>query len=340
MGKHAGFRREIASKLYEALLLDDRDLRSTLASIDPSGDGRVSVEELQAVLSRVLPCVTPDQCWTMLRTIVDHRNPDGTVSVYEFLESFQLRFASTFAKPAPPDAAWIPSLLPKIGLDIVQQGRLAQQTSGRLGLYQTTGSLGQTTGSTASGRVGLNSFSSVAKLLTEFFEAKDTSRSGYLEYGELVTALQGLPSCQGLSMENVAAVAQFCDLTGSGRVNYLEFLTDFSVEAGHSMAEKLHEDHLESIYRALFFNLKGVVAQVLEQYIVPGQQRCTPEEFLKALCAANASQRLLTDDQLAVLVDTLSVDADGCFDFREYFASFKIVDTALGIAGEEESLEQ
>merc|ERR1712032_506617 len=93
----------------------------------------------------------------------------------------------------------------------------------------------------------------------------------------------------------------------------------------------MHEDLLEGIYRVLYFDFRGVVAQTLEQYLVPGTTRCTPIEFAMVLRAANAARGgILAGVQIDMLRDTLSVDeADGRFDFEEYFASFEILDMAM-----------
>jgi len=298
MGRHAGLRRIIASRLYEALLVDDQPLRDTLAALNPIGDGSVSVAELQSSLSRVLPCVTHEQAWTMLRTTIATSHHKGTVPLHALLDSLRVRFASTYAKPAPVEAPWVPGALPDIGRDIL----LLQ--------HSRSGS------------------SNAVILLTDFFAGQDRNHNGYLEFQEFIAGLRLLPSCAGRSEKELLQLADYCDLLGNGRINYLELLHAFNVEAGSDMAEHMHEDLLEGIYRVLYFNFRGVVAQTLEQYLVPGTTRCTPAEFAMVLRTANAAQGgYLTNDQIDMLKDTFSVDeADGRFDFEEYFASFEILD--------------
>ena len=40
---------------------------------------------------------------------------------------------------------------------------------------------------------------------------------------------------------------------------------------------------------------------------------------------------LLTGEQIDLLMETLSVDEDGRFDYNGYFDSFEILDTAMGM---------
>jgi len=309
MGKHSGFRRQIACHLYEKLLVDDQSLRDTVATMDLTGNGRVSVRELQKVLSHVLPGVTEEQAWTMLRTTVAGSTLDnGTVSVFEFLESFQLRFSSIYAKPAPANAPWVTSALDRIGLDIIRKQHNAAVAAGHGCLR-------------------------VSMLLKSFFQEADITNNGYLDVTEFIAALAVLPSCSEYSPNELREVANYCDLLNNGRMNYLEFLHAFNVEARGSFSLELHEDLLESIYRVLYFEVRSIAAQVLDQYFAPlGKQRCTPENFARALRTVSATQGLMTSEQVDILVETLSVDEDGLFDYRDFFSSFEVVDTALSSA--------
>ena len=84
------------------------------------GDGKVNAREFRWALARVLPCITHQQAWTMLRTITE-AGGGGELSVHTLLESLQVRFASTYSKPASPDAQWVPKALREIGKEIVQE---------------------------------------------------------------------------------------------------------------------------------------------------------------------------------------------------------------------------
>jgi len=58
-------------------------------------------------------------------------------------------------------------------------------------------------------------------------------------------------------------------------------------------------------------------------------QRCSPSDFELALTAVNTTQEMLAQAQITMLIDTLSLDEDGLFDFEDFFRSFEIVDTEL-----------
>jgi len=297
MGRHAGFRQRIASALFESLLLDDKPLREMLVSVDPNGDGQISAVEMQKVLSRIIPRITKQQAWTMLRTMSSTPMP---VSVYTILNSLQLRFSATHCKPAPPDAAWIPGFLPVIAHEILDlEERVVPGGS-------------------------------VGELLADYFTMSDTNSDGYLEFDELTEALSRLPCCASLQQEELTKLVEYCDYLGTGRINMLEFLHDFSVEARGEMAVHFQEDLLEGINRVLYFIYRGVVVQGLE-LMCGATTRCTPDEFKMVLCATNASIKLLTPYQIDLLIDTLSLDEDERFDYSDYFGSFEIVDTARDV---------
>ena len=69
------------------------------------------------------------------------------------------------------------------------------------------------------------------KALADFFTVKDTDNSGYLEKEEFVKAIGQLPYCDGWRRADLEAVAEYCDLLENGRINYLEFLNAFNLEA-------------------------------------------------------------------------------------------------------------
>jgi len=131
---------------------------------------------------------------------------------------------------------------------------------------------------------------------------------------------------------------EYCDFLGNGRINYLEFLHSFNVEANSKLAEELHEDLLEGIYRVLYFDYRSLVGSALRHYVMPLAKRCTAREFELALSAVNTTQCLLAEAQISLLIDTLSLDEDGTFDFEDFFASFEVIDTALG-ADEDSDLD-
>eukprot|EP00747_Dinoflagellata_sp_TGD_P017468 gnl/TRDRNA2_/TRDRNA2_125843_c0_seq1.p1 gnl/TRDRNA2_/TRDRNA2_125843_c0~~gnl/TRDRNA2_/TRDRNA2_125843_c0_seq1.p1 ORF type:complete len:486 (+),score=77.23 gnl/TRDRNA2_/TRDRNA2_125843_c0_seq1:3-1460(+) len=309
MNRHAGFRRKIASTVYEMLLFADAPLKDILQTIDPSHDGLVSVEKMQDVLSGVLPNISSSEARTMLRTTSaaefkcqDH-NRSCEVSTADLLQGLEIRFASYFAKPAPAGASWIPQRVKMIGQDILQSQRDA-----------------------ANHKLG----TSAAQLLMDFFQQSDSNGDGFLDASEFVKALSPLPSCQALSEQQMTALVDYCDVIPNGRINYFEFLHNFNIEAHHDVAGHVVEDIMEGFQRVMYFDYRRLVVNVMEQIAGSRQTRCTPDQFGSAVKVVNDEHQLLTEEQLKILVETLTVDKDGLFDYREYFDSFEIVDTALG----------
>ncbi len=322
LGNREGFRRQIASMIYNSMMLQDQSLRDTIATFDQNGDGVVSLDEFQSLISHVIPCISPCQTFGMMRSSVAH-SENGMVKVHELLDSLVLRFASFNSKPAPSNASWITAKMHQVGKDIID-------------LQQQKRNVGE--GST-----------SVSELLSDFFVDHDTDRSGFLELGEVKTALRVLPSCQceTLSEADLDVLVQHCDLSGDGRLNYLEFLADFYIEPNDPLTHHVCEDVLESFFRILYFVYRPSVAKALEHYIVPGSHMCTIKQFGDALRAVNTPKGLLTEEQINILLDTLDCgagtlddDAETQFDFAEYFASFEVIDTDVEGWGPESGSNQ
>ena len=79
------------------------------------------------------------------------------------------------------------------------------------------------------------------------------------------------------------------------RINYLELLHAFHVDHNsNDLAEQMHEDLLEGIYRVLYFKFRNVVAPALEEFMGAcgevggeGKPRCTPTDFGIVISAVN-----------------------------------------------------
>lgn len=309
LGLHSGFRRRLAEQLFEGLLRADYTLRDMLRVLDADGDGSISAEEFASALARIGKVLTASQARELHRLTVV---PSGTIKVEDFLGSISLYFKLANPSLTTLETAFVPARLDAICKDLLDLAG----------------------GPSASGS------QSVAVILRRFFERADRDQNGYLEPDELVAALQPLRSCADLSKAQLEAVARYIDFDQNGHINYTELLSALCVRHADAPVgmcpgpRELVEDVHESVNRIMFFEYLRTLRTLLRRLFPPGCTRCTPSDFEKALAALNSSDggELLSMAQIKSLVETLDVDvqgeeAEGHFDFEDYFESYAIVDT-------------
>eukprot|EP01062_Namystynia_karyoxenos_P058348 TRINITY_DN49909_c0_g1_i1.p1 TRINITY_DN49909_c0_g1~~TRINITY_DN49909_c0_g1_i1.p1 ORF type:complete len:977 (+),score=324.34 TRINITY_DN49909_c0_g1_i1:107-2932(+) len=310
-GLHAGFRRAITDRAFEALLLADLSMRETFAVLDRNDDGLVSIHEFQTVLESSGVGLTRPQIQALSRTIVAHAShPDsgGRIKIEDFLGRLQLRYRATHAKAADPATEWVPEFLPRIAKEmLIQQQRLRAQ-----------GEMGQVLA--GDDRVSM---------LTEWFHRADKDQTGFLSPEELTAALKLLQCCKEKTPEELATICAYVNVVGNEHINYLEFLNAFHLE--DKSGPELAEDVLEYIYRLIHFEFEIPLLRTFRSQDPEHIGRITKQQFQECVQAVNSTRQPpdMTPQQIHCLVDTLSLSEDGTIDYEDWLNSFEIVDTLL-----------
>eukprot|EP01063_Lacrimia_lanifica_P026726 TRINITY_DN364_c0_g1_i2.p1 TRINITY_DN364_c0_g1~~TRINITY_DN364_c0_g1_i2.p1 ORF type:complete len:928 (+),score=421.11 TRINITY_DN364_c0_g1_i2:62-2845(+) len=306
LGLHSGFQRAITDRCYEMLLLSDLSLRETFAVLDRNDDGLVSLREFQEVLADLGTGMNKPQIQALMKTIIQHGchpGSGGKLKIEEFLARVQTRYSATNRKVVTDDQAWIP-------------GFLGQVTKDAIHVVQRKGLRVEEMVMPSSSPMGY---------LTEFFHSTDTDRSGFLEPPEFKAALKSLACCKDLKDEQLDQIVAYCDADGNGRLNYLEFLHMFHMEdTTHS---SLGEDILDHVNRTIYFDFRIPMQRAFQQYHTE-DGRITLAQFEKLLKNVNdlMDPSPLSTEQIQALLDTLSTDDDGKFDYKGFIDSFEIID--------------
>eukprot|EP00756_Hemistasia_phaeocysticola_P064381 Hpha_TRINITY_DN7751_c0_g1::TRINITY_DN7751_c0_g1_i2::g.85490::m.85490 len=310
-GLHAGFRRAITDRAFEALLLADLSMRETFAVLDRNDDGLVSIHEFQTVLESAGVGLTRPQIQALCRTIVAHAShPDahGRLRIEDFLGRLQLRYRQTHAGIAGPEYEWVPQFLTVVAKDMLREQHAARQR----------GEQGMVLG--GEDRVSM---------LTEWFHKADADQTGFLSPAELHAALKTLPCCKDFADDKISIIVKYCDQVGSDNINYLEFLNAFHLE--DSAGPELAEDVLEYIYRIIHFEFEVPLRRTFRSQDAEASGRITREQFESCVYAVNATRSppAMTEQQVATLAETLSLAEDGMLDYEDWLNSFEIIDTVL-----------
>lgn len=301
----------LLSRVYSRMLFHDMPLQQLLRHFDRDGDGTVTVAELRHAFAALDVGVTEHQAGALMRTISAHasrgsRDPGGGVDVTSFLSRFEMVYRPMSDRQDVP--AWVEGALRRLGRHI----------------WAGTGA----------GSEG----GAPEERARAFFEASDTDGSGFLSYQEFAVAVGGLISqCSTaglpfeLSSPQLAELARWVDLSGEGRISYLEFLASF-VPSDLVAGGTFSVDIMEHICTAVWANKPALTSACL---LIDSQHtgEVTRQQLTEALRAMNLAldqdSPPITDEQIQVLMDHTRFDAGtGHIRYRHFLDSFQVFDTA------------
>jgi Ca2+-binding EF-hand superfamily protein len=172
------------------------------------------------------------------------------------------------------------------------------------------------------------------------FKAMDTSGDGILQKDEFVNGILYLPGIEHVQVdgtpidrERILEIAGLIDTSQNGSINYLEFLTAFSVEEQYSessCADSIVEDIITVIFRhrhAILMNCR---------YMDPEQGgKVSMEDFRQVVRGVNKAlakpERALTNLQINMLVEHLAQEGEDLseanFAYETFLKSFFICDS-------------
>jgi len=325
-GLHAGFRHKLQASLFEAIMLADGTLRETLGLIPGSGTF-VGSEQFRLALEAQGKVITPQQSSALFRFTLT--SSGRGIRVEDFLGSLSLNFAVLHPRKTTDANKFVPDKLDEIAREILDAARLRSQNQHKA------------------------SMESIAVILRNWFWKADKSQNGYLEVDEFIKAIRSLVCCRSLTQDRLTAIADFVDLSGDGRINYAELLSALCVRQAEGLKldygpgpAVLAEDILETAYHALHFVYARPLRKLLRRMLPAGSRRCGARMFGRALQVINsaADTKLLTERQMSALVESLDTEQTGLdindpwFDFEDFFASFRIIDTEVENGDEDEPL--
>uniref|UniRef100_A0A6T1AN62 Serine/threonine-protein phosphatase n=1 Tax=Alexandrium monilatum TaxID=311494 RepID=A0A6T1AN62_9DINO len=320
-----GWERAVWSKLMDTLLRADLPLREALAALDATNDGLVSGVEFGRLLESCRIGITGFQARALLRSIAMHGEQGaepqapcgGKVSVWDMLGRLQVTLPVARVTPVDPEVeAWaVPKLRPVASAVIDDAWRRLVPADAQQSEWP------------------------VSKLLAAWFEDVDTSRNGFLEINEMVAALQrlgpalergGCPS----DPDSLQRITVYCDITGTGRMNYFELLNALSWE--DALGPELQKDIMETVNAAIYFNMVPI-RKALMAFDRDRQGTVSPEDFVMALTgvshALGPDEGGLTKTEIDTIAVHLPRLGNGLIDYQSFLKSFHIVDSASMAGG-------
>jgi len=159
----------------------------------------------------------------------------------------------------------------------------------------------------------------------EVFERIDQDGNGYVEEREFSMALDqmGLP----FSPAQKAALWRAIDINGDGHLNFVEFCSSFEAQGGSS-ADGSMDDAGREVWESIMVSLKRNTMSLdhIWRTLDPRNTGRVPKAHFKdgfrALNSSLVGRRVLTDDQLDVIVEYLDKDKDGTIDYSEWSSCY------------------
>lgn len=304
---------EAVKDAFSALVYRDQSIDATLRMIDKNGDGDVTRDEFRQFLEKLNLDISGDQLEALL-VHCGFRNKNSRIDANEFLSRFALthNMENEMTGRAVVSDPWAEIALQKFAAFMMKHHATDQK---------------------ASKKKRKDAPDTGANEMLKAFKDLDKNGDGQLEMHEFVAGAQKLPGFDQLLIEGkmldeegLQRIAKVLDVSGDGTVNYLEFLTKFSVN--DTQQDALTNSLTEHISTTLFRNRAMILAAA--KFFDPGLGgHIGPDEFAECLGAVNsvltAPQQPFTPGQVSKLVAACTGD-DGRVDYHNLLDSFEIVD--------------
>lgn len=305
-----GWRALVMRDVYHVLLGKESKPSEIFETFDPDGDGFVTQEEFEAVVSELTgKALTSSQLQALARTIFTHAK-GGRYDIEEFLSRFTLASVQAEnmgfdddslhrAKKCMLDPA-LQTILDQIG-HLIYQRQTEESTEDEVTLSQT-------------------------------FKTFDDSNDGFLQVEEFVHHIKQLPGFDELrhdgkpldddNLKELAdAIASAGGQSDDGQINLLEFYRAFEV-VEHTLSTDLYEHILTFLYRH-----RHALRASCSTWDWEHAGRVSQEDFAGVLEALNLltsrPERSLTQPQVDALSVCLSED-DGNVQYEEFLAAFEV----------------
>ncbi|KAL8454062.1 hypothetical protein Emed_000560 [Eimeria media] len=297
--------------VFESIMSADLSLKETLLLFDRNCDGTVSFREFNEFLSELDIGLSEPQVRILMRLITASpafNAAAGSIDVAEFLGRFKVVYSNSIKEDPQAKTPWLSRALHCIGKAILADKAEAASRHYEQQQLQDGGLLGEG---------GNRRRSSAVRAVALFQKFKDYNEGGdgYLSYDDFV--------------------AEAIDLTGSKRINYLEFLQAFHV-VDSSSNNNLAEELWGQICTTLFQHSNSI-RRALHQFDPDLTGKVDSEDFRSALVTLNTvlarTEAPLTEEQIDQLVNFMDLDGEGMVEYEEFLDSFIPVDSYCSVPG-------
>ncbi|KAL8270324.1 hypothetical protein Esti_005759 [Eimeria stiedai] len=312
--KHLNWRQECVARVFESIMSADLSLKETLLLFDRNCDGTVSFREFNEFLSELdIAGLSEPQVRILMRLITASpafNAAAGSIDVAEFLGRFKVVYSNSIKEDPQAKTAWLIRALHCIGKAILADKAEAASRHYEQQQLQDGGLLGEG---------GSRRRSSAVRAVALFQKFKDYNEGG-----------------DGMTFKNLPLkVAEAIDLTGSKRINYLEFLQAFHV-VDSSSNNNLAEELWGQICTTLFQHSNSI-RRALHQFDPDLTGKVDSEDFRSALVTLNTvlarTEAPLTEEQIDQLVNFMDLDGEGMVEYEEFLDSFIPVDSYCSVPG-------
>ncbi|KAL8431442.1 hypothetical protein ACSSS7_005271 [Eimeria intestinalis] len=257
----------------------------------------------------------------------------GSIDVAEFLGRFKVVYSNSIKEDPQAKTPWLSRALHCIGKAILADKAEAASRHYEQQQLQDGGLLGEG---------GNRRRSSAVRAVALFQKFKDYNEGGdgYLSYDDFVSGIKRLNIDEeelgfALTDSHLYRVAEAIDLTGSKRINYLEFLQAFHV-VDSSSNNNLAEELWGQICTTLFQHSNSI-RRALHQFDPDLTGKVDSEDFRSALVTLNTvlarTEAPLTEEQIDQLVNFMDLDGEGMVEYEEFLDSFIPVDSYCSVPG-------
>ncbi|OEH80588.1 serine threonine protein phosphatase [Cyclospora cayetanensis] len=328
--KHLNWRQECVARVFESIMSADLSLKETLMLFDRNCDGTVSVREFNELLSELDIGLSEPQVRILMRLITASpafNAAAGSIDVAEFLGRFKVVYSNSIKEDPQAKTPWLSRALHCIGKAILADKAEAASRHYEQQQLQEGGFMGE-------GGSRRRSSADRAVALFQKFKDYNEGGDGYLSYDDFISGIKRLNIDEeelgfALTDAHLYRVVEAIDLTGSKRINYLEFLQAFHV-VDSSSKNNLAEELWGQICTTLFQHSNSI-RRALHQFDPDLTGKVDSEDFRSALVTLNTvlarTEAPLTEEQIDLLVNFMDLDSEGMVEYEEFLDSFIPVDS-------------
>jgi len=293
--KYSDFKHHAVKKMYESFVAMDLDIEETIRLFDKNNDGYVDFDELMEVLKQYDLGLSESQVKAIVRSIFvsnhekkktkskeDSRKDDkNRLKVEDFLERFTMVYSSSSNKPREGATVdrhdLLIDLLGKLLMSKECEQLILDQENAARRIQHTLRKKKEAKDDPEPAKKGLfdkftnlTSTKQTKMTLTEklnrFFIVIDSSEDGLVQIDEFVDGFSRIPKIfdqvtswgEKITKELLEEASKLIDVSGSGTINYLEFLAGFQPKDEHG--DRLMNDLYEDICTVLFRHCQAIRA--------------------------------------------------------------------------------
>ncbi|CAE7838556.1 pef-1, partial [Symbiodinium sp. KB8] len=324
----SGWQDAIIQRVCRRLFSVCSDLKGAYRIFDVNEDGRIEYAEFVQAMEKLDVGLTRPQLYELMRSI--DRDKDAHIDFDEFAARFKVVFTRFKA-----DGAQARSLSKAIGSPHSSPRGGASDASA--GTSDESEFVPDDWTRDALTRVGQHLFAG-GRNVAQVFTSIDKDGDKTVSLDEFVSALDSLKLDPPFSRDDAKRLLDVIDTTGSGRINYVEFLDAFKVVDSATLPTDV-DDAEESLWQrrviekvvSVLYEYRIELRAAFEKFDLDGSGTVSKDEFrlgLRALTAALGSP--MSDMQADELLEALDKNGDGLLSYQEFLDGFQIVDVGDG----------